>query len=106
MAFEVSEGAVVTVDGVDATNTIAVAKNGAIEFTVIADEGYEVTDVLVEGTGKAGLNQATRENDNYIIEGILTDDTVVRVKTQAVISEAEGQDGIKKAPPNTRKHEG
>ncbi len=97
VAFEVSEGAVVTVDGVDATNTIAVAKNGAIEFTVIADEGYEVTDVLVEGTGKAGLNQATRENDNYIIEGILTDDTVVRVKTQAVISEAEGQDGIKKA---------
>ena len=82
--FEVIEGASVTVDSMDVTNDVAKAKNGTIIFNVAAEEGYEITEVLVDGTTPA----ETTENDGeYIIENISTDETIVTVLTEALETE-------------------
>lgn len=82
--FEVIEGASVTVDGMDVTNDVAKAKNGTIIFNVVAEEGYEITEVLVDGITPA----ETTENDGeYIIENINTDETIVTVLTEALETE-------------------
>ena len=85
VAFQSAEGASVTVDGADVTNGTAMAKDGKIVFTVTPAEGYEVTSILVDGTIPARTNDETPETNDYIIEGIQTDSTVVVISTQAVV---------------------
>ncbi|MBD9014249.1 MAG: hypothetical protein EGR15_06560, partial [Lachnospiraceae bacterium] len=89
VAFQSAEGASVTVDGADVTNGTAMAKDGKIVFTVTPAEGYEVTSILVDGTIPARTNDETPETNDYIIEGIQTDSTVVVISTQAVAVESE-----------------
>ena len=89
VAFQSAEGASVTVDGADVTNGTAMAKDGKIVFTVTPAEGYEVTSILVDGTIPARTNDETPETNDYIIEGIQTDSTVVVISTQAVVVESE-----------------
>ena len=89
VAFQSVEGASVTVDGADVTNGTAMAKDGKIVFTVTPAEGYEVTSILVDGTIPARTNDETPETNDYIIEGIQTDSTVVVISTQAVAVESE-----------------
>ena len=89
VAFQSAEGASVTVDGADVTNGTAMAKDGKIVFTVTPAEGYEVTGILVDGTIPARTNDETPETNDYIIEGIQTDSTVVVISTQAVVVESE-----------------
>ena len=89
VAFQSAEGASVTVDGADVTNGTAMAKDGKIIFTVTPAEGYEVTSILVDGTIPARTNDETPETNDYIIEGIQTDSTVVVISTQAVVVESE-----------------
>ena len=89
VAFQSAEGASVTVDGADVTNGTAMAKDGKIVFTVTPAEGYEVTSILVNGTIPARTNDETPETNDYIIEGIQTDSTVVVISTQAVVVESE-----------------
>lgn len=87
VTFSVSQGASVTVDGADATNTTAMARDGRIVFTVTAAEGYQVSSVLVDRTKEARKNEATEAPDDYIIEGIKTDETVVTVETKTAETE-------------------
>ena len=89
VAFQSAEGASVTVNGADVTNGTAMAKDGKIVFTVTPAEGYEVTSILVDGTIPARTNDETPETNDYIIEGIQTDSTVVVISTQAVAVESE-----------------
>ena len=84
VSFEVAEGASVTVNGADATNATAMATNGTIVFQVAAAEGYEVTEILVDGTIPA---RTTGNAGEYIIENIQTDETVVVVTTRVVETE-------------------
>ncbi|MDY3917860.1 MAG: Cna B-type domain-containing protein, partial [Candidatus Limivivens sp.] len=91
VTFTVAEGVTVTVDGVDATNTTAMAKNGTIIFTVAAEEGYEITEVLVDGTIPA---RTTGNPGEYIIENIQTDATVVTVEANAVETETEPETAV------------
>ena len=91
VAFQSAEGANVTVDGADVTNGTAMAKDGKIVFTVTPAEGYEVTSILVDGTIPARTNDETPETNDYIIEGIQTDSTVVVISTQAVEIETESE---------------
>ena len=84
VSFEVAEGASVTVNGADATNATAMATNGTIVFQVAAAEGYEVTEILVDGTIPA---RTTGNDGEYIIENIQTDETVVVVTTRVVETE-------------------
>ena len=71
------------------SNGTAMAKDGKIVFTVTPAEGYEVTSILVDGTIPARTNDETPETNDYIIEGIQTDSTVVVISTQAVAVESE-----------------
>ena len=87
VTFSVSQGASVTVDGVDATNTTAMARDGIIVFTVTDAEVYQVSTVLVDRTKEARKNEATEAPDDYIIEGIKTDETVVTVETKTAETE-------------------
>ena len=91
VAFQSAEGASVTVDGADVTNGTAMAKDGKIVFTITPAEGYEVTSILVDGTIPARTNDETPETNDYIIEGIQTDSTVVVISTQAVEIETESE---------------
>ena len=91
VAFQSAEGASVTVDGADVTNGTAMAKDGKIVFTVTPAEGYEVTSILVDGTIPARTNDETPETNDYIIEGIQTDSTVVVISTQAAAIETESE---------------
>ena len=83
--FEVAEGATVTVDGKDVTNTKGTAKDGKIVFTVQAKEGYKVTEVLVDGQTPA---RTTGNENEYIVEGI-TETTTIVVRTETVPTESE-----------------
>ena len=91
VAFQSAEGASVTVEGADVTNGTAMAKDGKIVFTITPAEGYEVTSILVDGTIPARTNDETPETNDYIIEGIQTDSTVVVISTQAVEIETESE---------------
>lgn len=111
VTFDVSEGAITAVNGQDVTNSIAQAENGRIVFTVTPLGGYEITEVLVDGSIPARRNEESDDPDDYIVEGIQTNDTIIFVRTQpdpdalmtddsapAVISEdvpaeGEGQSG-------------
>lgn len=84
VTFQTEEGATVTIDGVDATNDTAMAKDGKIIFTVAAQEGFSVTEVLVDGTIPA---RTTGNPNEYIIEGIQTDATVVTINTASAQTE-------------------
>ncbi len=93
VTFDVSDGATVTVDGQDATNSFAMAENGKIVFGISLENGYEITEVLVDGSIPARKNEESDDPTDYIIEGIQTNDTIVSVRTQldpnAVIPEED-----------------
>ncbi len=89
VTFEAEEGAIVKVKDKDVTNATAMAEDGTIIFTVTAEEGYEITSVLVDGSIDARKNEATEEDDDYIIEGIQTDETLVSIYTEQVETETE-----------------
>ncbi len=96
VTFKVDEGAVVTIDNIDITKDTKEAKeaskaiDGKIVFKVAAKEGYEITKVLVDETADARKNEETvDEPDDYIIEGILTDNTIVTVKTDRLYPQQE-----------------
>lgn len=87
VTFQISEGAAIFAqDGAQITST-ATAKNSKIVFSIIAEEGYTVTEVLVDGHTPA---RHTDDPNEYIIEGISTDETVVTVSTALVEAEDEG----------------
>ncbi len=96
VAFSADEGAVVTVNGKDVTNGTANAEDGTILFKVKARTGYEIKDVLVDGKTPA---RTTDQTDEYIIEHISTDETVVSVVTQETLADANTYraiaDGVK-----------
>ncbi len=90
VTFQIDDGATVTVDDKDISLTDAKtseAENGTIIFTVTAKEGYELEAVLVDGSIDARKNDQTTDEDDYIIEGIETDETVVTVKTKRLYPE-------------------
>ena len=89
VTFQVQEGAAVTVDGADATNATAMAKEGEIVFTVTPADGFAVTEVLVDGVTPA---RTTGNLNEYVIGGIQTDETIVSVSTQAVETEPAADD--------------
>ena len=76
--FEVSEGAVVTVDGKEPENGKAAAKDGTIVFTAAAKEGYKISSVQV-GHNK---DLTAGEKDEYKVSGITADGTVITVKAE------------------------
>ena len=81
VTFEAGVGVTVLSDGADVTNGTGQAVDGTILFTVIPTNGYEVTSVLVDGS----IEARTTENANeYIIENIQTDDTIVSITTEWV----------------------
>ena len=86
VAFYVSEGAAVTVDGEDVTNATALAQNGTIVFCVTAAEGYEITEILADITTPV---KSTGNDGEYMIENIADDQTVVTVTAQALETETE-----------------
>ena len=87
--FSTDEGATVTANGQDVTNGIGTAENGTIVFSVVPNGNYAVSSVLVDGITEA---RATGNANEYIIEGILTDNTVVSVNTEAVAGETAEED--------------
>ena len=82
VTFDVSDGAAATVNGEDVTNSIAMAENGRIVFGLSLEDGYELTEVLVDGSIPARKNEESDDPDDYIIEGIQTNETIVSVRTQ------------------------
>ncbi len=99
VTFIVGEGAEVTVDDIDVTVIPPKAVDGTIVFSVAAEDGYEITDVLVDGSTSARKNNKTEDDDDYIIEGIKTDNTTVEVKTAKAMPaqkfSEETDDGLK-----------
>ncbi len=86
VTFAAAEGAKILWNGQDVTNGTATAQDGKIVFTVLPTEGYEIVRVLVDRTNDA---RTTGNANEYIIEGISTDATIVTVETQAVETETE-----------------
>ncbi len=89
VTFKIDDGAKVFIDDIDITKDTKEAKeaqkaiDGKIVFKVVAKEDYEITKVLVDELTDARKNEETvDEPDDYIIEGILTDSTVVTVKAK------------------------
>ena len=81
VTFEAGVGVTVLSDGADVTNGTGQAVDGTILFTVTPTNGYEVTSVLVDGS----IEARTTENANeYVIENIQTDDTIVSITTEWV----------------------
>ena len=95
VTFDVAEGASTTVDGQDVTNSIAMAEDGKIVFGVATESGYEISEILVDGSIPARKNEASEDPDDYVIEGIQTNDTIVTVRTlqSAPPDGEEGQEG-------------
>ncbi len=90
VTFQVAEGAAVTVDGEDvADNGTAMAKDGTIVFFAFPKDGYEITSVIFDGEHETRKTSDESGNE-YIIEGIQTDETVVSVSAQPV------DDGIRR----------
>ncbi|MGO5292495.1 Spy0128 family protein, partial [Porcincola sp. LCP21S3_C12] len=84
VSFAVAEGAKVYVDGKDVTNQKGTARDGKIIFKVVPETGYAITSVKVDDTKDA---RNTHNENEYIIEGIQTDNTVVRVTMNKVETE-------------------
>ncbi len=81
--LDAGEGACVVLGETVLTETgTAEAENGTIVFSVLTDEDYDVDTVLVDGSIEARKNEATETDDDYIIEGIATDNTIVTVTTK------------------------
>jgi hypothetical protein len=94
VTFEYAEGqAIVFVKNTDllSTGKAAEAEDGKILFTVKAAEGYEVTSVKVDRTSDARKSGNPDDPDEYIIEGILTDSTVVTVEARLKETEAPAE---------------
>ncbi len=85
VTFEVAEGAAVTVWGENVPNEgTAMAKDGTIIFTAEPEEGYEITSVIFDRTSET---RKTENENEYILAGIQTDETVISVSTQALETE-------------------
>ena len=84
VSFVVPEGAKVYVDDKDVTNQKGTARDGKIIFKVVPETGYAIASVKVDDTKDA---RNTHNENEYIIEGIQTDNTVVRVTTRKNESE-------------------
>lgn len=93
VTFDVAEGVSATVDGQDVTNSIAMAEDGKIVFGLYPENGYEITEVLVDGSIPARKNEASEDPDDYVIEGIQTNDTIVTVRALASSNDGEEQNG-------------
>ncbi|HIQ95509.1 MAG TPA: InlB B-repeat-containing protein, partial [Candidatus Limivivens merdigallinarum] len=78
------ENVTITANGTAVTDGTAMALDGKIVFTIVPAEGFAVTEVLVDGNIPA---RTTGNPNEYIIEGIQTDATVVSIATQAVETE-------------------
>lgn len=83
--FFSEEGVTITAGGMDVTNGTGTAKDGTIIFSVVPDGDYTVSSVLVDGITEA---RSTGNENEYIIEGILTDSTVVSVSTETANEES------------------
>ncbi len=102
VVFRTSEGAVVFAqDGTPITST-ATAKNGKIVFSIIAEEGYTVMEVLVDGYIPA---RHTDNPNEYIIEGINTDETIVTVSAVPAEAEEESETEIEETEETGKKEE-
>ena len=88
VTFQSDEGASVTVNGTDVTNGTGEAEDGKIVFAVVPAEGYQVTSVLVDGSIEA---RTTGNENEYIVEGIQTDETIVSVSTEWIGNENESE---------------
>ena len=79
------ENVTITANGTAVTDGTAMALDGKIVFTIVPAEGFAVTEVLVDGSIPA---RTTGNPNEYIIEGIQTDETVVSIATETVETEA------------------
>ena len=84
VSFAAAEGAKVYVDGKDVTNQKGTARDGKIIFKVVPETGYAIASVKVDDAKDA---RNTHNENEYIIEGIQTDNTVVRVTMNKVETE-------------------
>ena len=84
VSFVVPEGAKVYVDDKDVTNQKGTARDGKIIFKVVPETGYVIASVKVDDTKDA---RNTHNENEYVIEGIQTDNTVVRVTMNKVETE-------------------
>jgi hypothetical protein len=84
VSFVVPEGAKVYVDDKDVTNQKGTARDGKIIFKVVPETGYAIASVKVDDTKDA---RNTHNENEYVIEGIKTDNTVVRVTMNKVETE-------------------
>ena len=91
VSFAAAEGAKVYVDGKDVTNQKGTARDGKIIFKVVPETGYAIASVKVDDTKDA---RNTHNENEYIIEGIQTDNTVVRVTMNKVETEDHGETEI------------
>ncbi len=101
VTFDVSEGAAATVNGQDVTNSFAMAENGRIIFSLSPESGYQITEVLVDGSIPARKNEESDDPEDYIIEGIQTNDTIVSVRTQQDPEAETADDGMDEGAPAT-----
>ncbi len=103
VVFDVAEGASAAVRGEDVTNSVAMAENGTIVFSVGLESGYAITNVLVDGTTPARKNEASEDPNDYVIEGIQTNDTIVTVGTQLTqgTGTPEKSDAVSRADADT-----
>ena len=96
VTFQVAEGAAVTVDGENIPDGgTAMAKDGTIVFFAFPKEGYEITSVIFDGDHETRKTSDESGNE-YIIEGIQTDETVVSVSRWT--TESEGTSSHLKLP--------
>lgn len=88
VTFQIGEGAAAIAQDGTSITSVATAKNGKIVFCIIAEEGYTVKEVLVDGYIPA---RHTDNPDEYIIEGIRTDETIVTVNTVPAETKEESE---------------
>ena len=104
VSFIVAEGAKVYVDDKDVTNQKGTARDGKIIFKVVPETGYAIAFVKVDDTKDA---RNTHNENEYVIEGIQTDNTVVRVTMSKVetkkAAESETTEDVKESEPETGK---
>ncbi len=104
VSFVVPEGAKVYVDDKDVTNQKGTARDGKIIFKVVPETGYAIASVKVDDTKDA---RNTHDENEYVIEGIQTDNTVVRVTMNKVetekTTESETAADVKESETDTGK---
>ena len=79
-----ADQALVAVDGEEIEDAAAVAKDGVLVFTATALKGYRIDSVVVGEDTPVGT---TENEDEYIIEGIENDNTVVTITTSKALED-------------------